>query len=64
MEFMQYRVYYTHLNEEKEICKFWIDESGDVDEDNLPGKKEISHLLQTLRLRDVHVEFTGRIEDD
>lgn len=66
---MEYRVYYSHLNkeiedEEIEVCKFWIDESGDVDEDNLPSKKEISRLLQTLRLRDVCVEFTGKVEDD
>lgn len=61
---MQYVAYYTHLNKEIEICKFWIDETGDVDEDNLPSKKEISHLLQALRIHEVYIDFTGRIEDD
>lgn len=66
MEYMQYRAYYKNAlsNKDEEICKFWIDENGEVDVDNLPPNRDVATLLQRLRLYEIHVEFTGRIEDD
>lgn len=64
MEFMQYRAYYTHLGEQIELCKFWINENGDIDSDNLPSNGEVARLLQAIRLHDIHTEFTGRIENE
>ena len=64
MEFIQYRVYYSHLNKEVEVCRFWIDENGEIDSDNLPSNGAIARLLQAIRLHEIHVEFTGRIEDE
>lgn len=64
MEFMQYRAYYTHLNKEVELCKFWIDENGDIDSENLPSNGEVARLLQAIRLHDIYTEFTGRIENE
>jgi hypothetical protein len=64
MEYMEYRAYCTKQGQEFTLCKFWIDENGDVDEDNLPSKKPLAELLQALRIYEVHVEFTGRVEDE
>ena len=65
MEYMEYRAY-CQKQEEREVtlCKFWIDGSGEVDRDNLPSPRDISALLQALRLYEVHIEFTGRVEDE
>ena len=64
MEYMEYRAYCTKQGQEFTLCKFWIDKNGDVDEDNLPSKGATAELLQSLRIYEVHVEFTGRVEDD
>lgn len=65
MEFMEYRAYcHKHGEREFTLCKFWVDENGNIDEDNLPSSKGIAALLQALRLYEVHVEFTGRVEDE
>lgn len=64
MEFMQYRAYYSLLGREVEICKFWIDENGDIDSDNLPSNGEVAKLLQAMRLHEIFTEFTGRVEDE
>ena len=64
MEHMEYRAYYTLLKDEFELCKFWVTEEGDVDADNLPNKIDTARLLQALRLHDVQVEFTGKVDDD
>lgn len=62
MEFLEQRVYDEKTD--KTICKFWIDETGEVDLENLPHPEEIGLLLKTLRLRNVEIEFTGRIENE
>jgi len=64
MEYMQYRAYYTKQDKEFTLCKFWIDEEGEIDMDNFPSNQSMANLLQALRIYDVHVEFTGRVEDE
>lgn len=64
MEFMEYRAYCTKQGQDTTLCTFWIDDEGNIDEDNLPSKKPLAELLQALRLYEVHVEFTGRVEDE
>lgn len=61
-EHYEYKASYKSNNEEKEICRFWVDENGDVDIDNLPHGKEIALLLKVLKLKNVEIEFTGRID--
>jgi len=63
-EFMEYRAYCNKQGQEFTLCKFWIDEEGEVDTDNMPSKRAMASLLQALRLYDVQVEFTGRVEDE
>jgi len=64
MKYAEYRVYCNRENREHPLCKFWLDESGNVDEDNLPSKGEIARLLQALRIYEAHVEFTGKVENE
>jgi len=63
-EYMEYRAYCSKQGEEFTLCKFWIDENGEVDTHNLPNRGDTAKLLQALRLYDVQVEFTGRVEDE
>lgn len=64
MEFMEYRAYYNKQGQEFTLCKFWIGDDGEIDRDNLPSSAGIADLLQALRSYEVHLEFTGRVEDD
>jgi len=64
MDYMEYRVYCSKEKREIDLCKFWINSNGDIDTSNLPGKREISRLLQSLRLYDVKVEFTGEVQSE
>lgn len=64
MRFMEYRAYCVKQKQEVDLCRFWINEKGEVDTQNLPDSGDIGQLLQSLRLYEVHVEFTGRIEDE
>lgn len=64
MDFMQYRVYCVKQEKEETLCKFWVNDLGEIDQENLPNKASTAELLQALRVYDVHVEFTGKIEDD
>ena len=61
---MEYRAYCNKQGKEINLCKFWIDENGEVDQENLPNKASTAELLQALRLYQVHVEFTGKVDDD
>ena len=60
MEFLEQVI----TDKDKVICKFWIDEDGDVDPENLPHAKELCQLFRIMRLRNVEIEFTGRIIDE
>ena len=64
MEYMGYRAFCTKQGKDITLCTFWIDDNGNIDEENLPSKKPIVELLQALRLYDVSVEFTGMVEDE
>lgn len=53
--------------EEKTIDTFWVDDDGNVDPDNLPGKRELCELLKVLKYRtdSIWVEATGvTVEDE
>jgi hypothetical protein len=63
-EYMEYRAYCSKQGEEFTLCKFWIDDQGEIDTHNLPSQGDIAQLLQALRLYDVQVDFTGRVEDE
>lgn len=60
MEYLQQKVY----SGDQVICTFWIDETGEIDSDNLPSNGEVAELLKQLRIKDVSVEFTGVIVED
>lgn len=64
MEFMEYRAYCYKQGQEFTLCKFWIDEDGEVDQDNLPSKVATAELLQAMRVYEIQIEFTGKVEDD
>lgn len=60
MEFIEMKA----VTKDKIIATFWVDQNGEVDEENLPCKREIALLLKTLKVKNVEIEFTGRIEND
>lgn len=64
MEWLEQRMYYVVDKKEIFLCKFWIDETGEVDIENLPTPQEIAILFKQMRLREIHVEFTGVIVED
>ena len=64
MEYIEHRAYCHKQGQEFTLCKFWIGDNGEIDQDNLPSSKGIAELLQALRLYEVHIEFTGRVEND
>jgi hypothetical protein len=63
--FEQYAIKYKDLQgNEKMIDTFWVDQFGNIDQDNLPGDREVSELLKVLLNKEVYAEATGKTVSD
>lgn len=49
---------------EQVIGTFWVDDNGNIDENNLPSDKEFAQLLKVLMRKDIVIESTGNVVDD
>ena len=65
MEYIEYRAY-CHKDREREhtICKFWVCDDGEIDLENLPGKRDTAALLQAMRAYEIYVEPTGKVQNE